>query len=135
MNGRLVWRALLAGTGFNIAVSLLMSFGSTAVFNMVDPAQFALLSFALRIVSALADIGGGAIAGYIARDDGPIHGALTSLIATLAVTPVALLRLWQIKRAGGEVHPWCRVLDRLRPMDLGRPIPRRHGRFHRRRTA
>ncbi|HQW81726.1 MAG TPA: hypothetical protein PLQ74_07645 [Pseudomonadota bacterium] len=102
MNGRLVWRALLAGTGFNIAVSLLMSFGSTAVFNMVDPAQFALLSFALRIVSALADIGGGAIAGYIARDDGPIHGALTSLIATLAVTPVALLRLWQIKRAGGE---------------------------------
>ena len=89
MNGRLVWRALLAGTGFNIAVSLLMSFGSTAVFNMVDRAQFALLSFALRIVSALADIGGGAIAGYIARDDGPIHGALTSLIATPAVPPVS----------------------------------------------
>ncbi len=84
MSGPLDWRALLAGAGFNIALSLLMSFGSGVLFGLVDPSHFALLSFVLRLVSALADIGGGAIAGFIARRDGPLHGAITSL-ASLAM--------------------------------------------------
>lgn len=104
MSGALVWRALLAGAGFNVALSLMMSFGSGFLFGMVDPSRFALLAFALRIVSALADIGGGAIAGFIARHDGPLHGALTSLAATLFVMPISLLRIWWATRADGEVH-------------------------------
>jgi hypothetical protein len=104
MSGPLVWRALLAGAGFNIGVSLLMSFGSGFLFGIVDPSVFPMLSFALRLVSALADIGGGAIAGAIARRDGPIHGALTSLVATLFVMPISLLRIWWATRSGGKVH-------------------------------
>lgn len=104
MSGPLVWRALLAGAGFNIGVSLLMSFGSGFLLGIVDPSIFPMLSFALRLVSALADIGGGAIAGAIARRDGSIHGALTSLVATLFVMPISLLRIWWATRGGGEVH-------------------------------
>lgn len=104
MSGPLDWRALLAGAGFNIALSLLMSFGSGVLFGLVDPSHFALLSFVLRLVSALADIGGGAIAGFIARRDGPLHGAITSLAATLFLLPISLLRIWWVTRAGGEVH-------------------------------
>jgi hypothetical protein len=104
MSGPLDWRALLAGAGFNIALSLLMSFGSGILFGLVDPSHFALLSFVLRLVSALADIGGGAIAGFLARRDGPLHGAITSLAATLFLLPISLLRIWWATRAGGEVH-------------------------------
>ena len=104
MTGPLVWRALLAGAGFNIGLSLLMSFGSGVLFGLVDPSKFAILAFVLRLVSALADIGGGAIAGFIARRDGPLHGALTSLTATLFVMPISLLRIWWATRDGGEVQ-------------------------------
>lgn len=104
MSGTLLWRALLAGAGFNVAVSLLMSFGSGFLFGLVDPARFAMLSFALRLVSALADVGGGAIAGFIARRDGLLHGALTSLAATLVVMPISFLRMWWITRGGGELQ-------------------------------
>lgn len=100
MNG-LVARALIAGTAFNIAVSLLMSFGSTALFQIVPASAFTLLSFALRIVSALSDIGGGAIGGYLARRDGALHGAATSILATLLLLPVSLLRMWWATRNGG----------------------------------
>ena len=100
----LVWRALLAGAGFNVALGLLMSFGSGALFGLVDPKYFAFLGFALRLVSALADIGGGAIGGWIARRDGPLHGALTSLLATLVMLPISLLRMWWMTRDGAEVH-------------------------------
>ena len=93
MNGPLVWRAIVAGAGFNIALSLLMSFGSGLLFGLVAPANFAVLGFVLRLVSALADIGAGAISGYIARRDGPIHGGLASLVATLLMVPVSLLRM------------------------------------------
>ncbi len=104
MSGPLVWRALLAGAGFNIALALAMSFGSGLLFGLVDPSHFAVLAFALRVVSALADIGGGAIAGALARRDGLLHGALTSLAATLFVMPISLLRIWLATRAGGEVE-------------------------------
>lgn len=104
MSGPLVWRALLAGAGFNITVSLLMSFGGSVLFGLFDPSSFAMLSFGLRLVSALADIGGGAIAGFIARRDGLLHGALTSLAATLFVMPISLLRMWWLTRAGGELQ-------------------------------
>lgn len=94
MSGRLVWRALLAGAGFNVAISLLMSFGSGPLFGLVGASSFALLGFALRAVSALADIGSGAIAGYTANRDGPLHGALASLIASLVMLPVSWARVW-----------------------------------------
>ena len=104
MSGPLDWRALLAGGGFNIALGLMMSFGSGVLFGLVEPSNFALLSFVLRLVSALADIGGGAIAGFIARRDGPLHGAITSLAATLFLLPISLLRIGWATRAGGEVQ-------------------------------
>lgn len=94
MSGPLVWRALLAGAGFNVAISLLMSFGSGPLFGLVGASSFALLGFALRTVSALADIGCGAIAGYTANRDGPLHGALASLIASLAMLPISWVRMW-----------------------------------------
>lgn len=98
MSGPIVWRAILAGAGFNIGLSLLMSFGSGFLFGMVAPEQFAMLAFGLRVVSALADIGGGAIAGYIARRDGPWHGGIGSLVATVFMLPVSLLRMWWMMR-------------------------------------
>ncbi len=98
MSGALVWRAILAGAGFIVALSLLMSFGSGFLFRMVSLDQFAMLAFGLRVVSALADIGGGAIAGYIARRDGPWHGGIASLVATVVMVPVSLLRMWWISR-------------------------------------
>lgn len=94
MSGPLVWRALLAGAGFNVAISLLMSFGSGPLFGLVGASSFALLGFALRAVSALTDIGCGAIAGYTANRDGPLHGALASLIASLVMLPISLARMW-----------------------------------------
>ncbi|MBK7145808.1 MAG: hypothetical protein IPH76_11640 [Xanthomonadales bacterium] len=94
MSGPLVWRALLAGAGFNVAISLLMSFGSGFLFGLVDASWFALLSFVLRVVSALADIGSGGIAGYIANRDGPLHGALASLGASLLMLPISWMRMW-----------------------------------------
>lgn len=100
MSAALVWLAILAGAAFNIALSLLMSFGSGHLFGMVGPENFAMLGFLLRLVSALADIGAGAIAGYMARRDGPIHGGLASLVATLLMVPVSLLR---IRMMSGEV--------------------------------
>jgi hypothetical protein len=90
----LVWRALLAGAGFNVAISLLMSFGSGLLFGFVGASSFAMLGFALRAVSALTDIGSGAIAGYTANRDGPLHGALASLIASLAMLPISWMRMW-----------------------------------------
>ncbi|MBI2396919.1 MAG: hypothetical protein HYV17_03925 [Xanthomonadales bacterium] len=94
MSGPLVWRALAAGAGFNVAISLLMSFGSGFLFGLVGASWFALLAFVLRVVSALADIGSGAIAGYIANRDGPLHGALASLIASLLMLPISFVRMW-----------------------------------------
>ena len=103
MKGRLVWPAILAGAAFNIALSLLMSFGSGWLFGIVAPANFAMLGFALRLVSGLSDIGAGAIAGYIARRDGPIHGGLASLIATLLMVPVSFLRM-RLMSGDAEFH-------------------------------
>ncbi len=100
MNGRLVWLAIVAGAAFNIALSLMMSFGSGWLFGMVAPESYAMLGFALRLVSALADIGAGAIAGFVARRDGPLHGGLASLLATVLMVPVSLLRM---RMMAGEV--------------------------------
>lgn len=104
MSGPLVWAALLAGAGFNIALGLMLSFGSGVLFGMVGSEHYALLAFVLRVFSALADIGAGAIAGYMARRDGPVHGALASFIATVVMLPISLLRMWMMTRDGGEVH-------------------------------
>ena len=100
MSGPLVWRALLAGAGFNVALSLLMSFGSGIAFGLVSVESYAALAFGLRLVSALADIGCGAIAGFIARRDGPWHGGLASLIATVVLVPISLLRMWWMSGRG-----------------------------------
>ncbi len=104
MNGALHWRALAAGTGFNVGISLLISFGGGFLFGLFDPSHFAVASFVLRLGSALADIGGGAIAGYIARRDGLLHGGITSLAATALLVPISLLRIAWMSRGGAEVH-------------------------------
>jgi hypothetical protein len=104
MNAALDWKAVLAGAGFNVALGLMLSFGSGFLFGMVGPGQFAILAFVLRVFSAFADIGAGALAGYMARRDGPLHGAVASLLGTVVMLPISLLRMWLMTRAGGEVQ-------------------------------
>lgn len=102
MNSTLDWRALLAGSACNAAVGLLLSFGSGYLFGLVDSGLFPILAITLRAISALADIGGGALAGYLAGRQGTLHGALTSLIATLAIFPISMLRM---ALAGRDILP------------------------------
>jgi hypothetical protein len=102
VNGPLVWRAVLIGGAVNVAISLLMSFGSTPLFGFFGPEYYAMLAFSLRMMSALSDIAGGAVAGYLARRDGLVHGALGSVLATVVMLPVTFIR---VAAMGGQWTP------------------------------